>query len=158
MAKPLTHAKPSSSVAGLLELAVGRQAIAPGSGDNVRFAREAWASQSPPGSAEGDAIRASNEVHSISRQFSLTPQADKTLKALLEACGESLGLELKQSELLRAILMAMDAASVPILVEIRTIGRIKRLKNERANAPLQHEMELRLAKAILGGIRAHAGM
>lgn len=152
MAKQLTRARPTSSVAGLLESSIGRQVMGPVLANAARFPActpiDLHRAEMPhPGS-----LRPSAPALSISRQFNLTPGADKSLKRLLAACGEALGLELKQSELLRAILLALETRAGEISAQLHQIGGIRRVKNERANAHLQEEMERRIAEAILAGL------
>jgi hypothetical protein len=103
------------------------------------------------GTGEG---RASRQAACIPRQFTLSPLTDRTLKRLIAAYGEATGLDLKHSELLRAILVAVAHAMPELSREAERIGPLRRPKNDRGSEVLRDELERRIAAAFVRGMRA----
>jgi hypothetical protein len=95
----------------------------------------------------------SGEVPSIPRQFSLTPKTDRTFKRLIATYAASTGLELKHSELLRAILIAVEHAMPELLREAQEIGALRRPKNDRGREGEREALERRVARGFLAGMR-----
>lgn len=90
----------------------------------------------------------------IHRQFLFTPSTDETLKDLIRAFSRATGIDLKGSEMLRALMIALKHAAPELEREAARIGRLKRPKNDRGNEYLREQLERRLAQAIIAGIRA----
>lgn len=154
MPKPLTKPPATSSVANMLD---------PGVGAHVTAKPMAVAPATPPTPvqtnpvperANQDEIRPSGEVPDIPRQFTLTSRTDRALKRLVSTYTEATGLDLKHSELLRAILVAAEHAMPELTREAQGIGRLRRPKNDRGREAEREELERRIAKAFLSGMRA----
>lgn len=158
MPKVLTKPQPTSSVAKMLE---------PGVGAHVTAKPEAVTQSERPlpvqpmalvQKANQDEIQPSGEVPDIPRQFTLTAKTDRTLKRLIATYSEATGMELKHSELLRAVLLAVEHAMPELEREARGIGRLKRPKNDRGREAEREALEQRIAKAFLAAMRATAAM
>ena len=149
MAKPLTKPQPRSSVSNMLDLSVGAAALSapPQPAESQEISTPVQAVALPPAPAE-------EEVASIHRQFILTRSADETLKKVLQIYSKATGLDLKASELLRALLLALEHVAPELEREAARIGRLKRPKNERSNKALRDELERNIARAIVSGARA----
>ncbi len=150
MAKPLTKPQPQSSVSNMLDLAVGAAAI------STPHKREGItptpvANEILPLPAHTDAT---GEPANIHRQFILTGATDETLKRLVSIYSKATGIDLKASEVMRAMLMALEHAAPELEREAVHIGRLKRPKNERGKEALRDQLERRIASAIIAGTRA----
>lgn len=158
MPKPLTKPQPTSSVAKMLE---------PGVGAHVTARPEAVTQSERPlpvqpmalvQKANQDEMQPSGEVPDIPRQFTLTAKTDRTLKRLIAAYSEATGMELKHSELLRAVLLSIEHAMPELEREARSIGRLKRPKNDRGRESEREQLERRIASAFLSGLRSASAM
>lgn len=94
------------------------------------------------------------EPANIHRQFILTRSADETLKKLVRIYSRAGGVDLKGSEVMRAVLIALEHAAPELEREAARIGRLKRPKNDRGNEGLRDRLERRIARAIIAGARA----
>ena len=94
------------------------------------------------------------EPANIHRQFILTRSADDTLKKLVRIYSRAGGVDLKGSEVMRAVLVALEHAAPELEREAVRIGRLKRPKNDRGNEGLRDRLERRIARAIIAGLRA----
>ena len=98
--------------------------------------------------------KTNGEPTNIYRQFILTISTDETLKKILNIYSKATGVDLKASEVMRAMLIALDHAIPELEREAARIGRLKRPKNERGNEELRDQLERRIASAIIAGTRA----
>ena len=152
MPKPLDKPQPSSSVANMLDLGVGAAALAkPSRRENVL--PTPVANELPPQPAPSPAEPA-GEPANIHRQFILTRPADETLKKLVRIYSRAGGVDLKSSEVMRAVLVALEHAAPELEREAARIGKLKRPKNDRGNEGLRDRLERRIARAIIAGLRA----
>jgi hypothetical protein len=151
MPKPLDKPQPSSSVANMLDLGVGAAALAkPSRRENVPptpVANNLPPHPAPPAEPPG-------ELANIHRQFILTRSADETLKRLVRIYSRAGGVDLKSSEVMRAVLVALEHASPELEREAARIGKLKRPKNDRGNEGLRDRLERRIARVIIAGLRA----
>ena len=90
----------------------------------------------------------------VMRQFQLTPSADATLQEMIAAYSQATGLELTRSEFLRAVLHALSPAVALHEREARTIGRLKRPKNEAWLFNRRDEIEHAIARAFVAAMLA----
>lgn len=90
----------------------------------------------------------------VMRQFQLTPSADATLQEVIAAYSQATGLEMTRSEFLRAVLHALSHTVGFHEREARTIGRLKRPKNEARLFNMRDELERSIAKAFAAAMRA----
>src|ERR687894_299696 len=149
MPKPLDKPQPSSSVANMLDLGVGAAALAkPTRRENVP--PTPVANDIPPQPAPAEPA---GEPANIHRQFILTRSADETLKKLVRIYSRAGGVDLKSSEVMRAVLIALGHAAPELEREAARIGRLKRPKNERGNEGLRDRLERRIARAIVAGMK-----
>lgn len=150
MAKPLTKPQRQSSVSNMLDLAVGAAALSkPATRESIAPTPITNDFSLPPKHR-----KASGEATNIYRQFILTTSTDETLKKVLSIYSRATGIDLKASEVMRAVLMALDHATPELEREATRIGRLKRPKNERGNEELRDQLERRIASAIIAGTRA----
>ena len=150
MPKPLDKPQPTSSVANMLDLGVGAAALAkPPRRENVP--PTSVANEIPP---QPVPFEPPGEPANIHRQFILTRSADETLKKLVRIYSRAGGVDLKSSEVMRAVLVALEHASPELEREAARIGRLKRPKNDRGNEGLRDRLERRIARAIIAGLRA----
>jgi hypothetical protein len=150
MPKPLDKPQPTSSVANMLDLGVGAAALAkPPRRENVPPTPVANDIPPQPTPAEP-----AGEPANIHRQFILTRSADETLKKLVRIYSRAGGVDLKSSEVMRAVLIALEHAAPELEREAARIGRLKRPKNDRGNEGLRDRLERRIARAIIAGARA----
>ena len=150
MPKPLDKPQPTSSVANMLDLGVGAAALAkPPRRENVP--PTSVANEIPPQPVPAEPP---GEPANIHRQFILTRSADETLKKLVRIYSRAGGVELKSSEVLRAVLVALEHAAPELEREATRIGRLKRPKNDRGNEGLRDRLERRIARASIPGVRA----
>ena len=151
MPKPLDKPQPSSSVANMLDLGVGAAALAkPSRRENVPptpVANDLPPQPAPPAESSG-------EPANIHRQFILTRSADETLKKLVRIYSRAGGVDLKSSEVMRAVLVALEHAAPELEREAARIGKLKRPKNDRGNEGLRDRLERRIARVIIAGLRA----
>jgi hypothetical protein len=163
MAKTLQRTMPTSSVANLLDPSVSAQVVArqdrytpaslprvtpefAASFESTAFPRLAEPSQSP--------VQPTGEVPDIARQFTLTRSTDRTLKRIVEVFADATGLELRHSELLRAILYAAALALPALIEEASKIGPLRRPKNERGREAQREAVERRIAFAFAAALRS----
>ena len=150
MPKPLDKPQPTSSVANMLDLGVGAAALAkPSRRENVL--PTPVANDIPPQPVQAEPPGESANIH---RQFILTRSADDTLKKLVRIYSRAGGVDLKSSEVMRAVLIALEHAAPELEREAARIGRLKRPKNDRGNEGLRDRLERRIARAIIAGLRA----
>jgi hypothetical protein len=150
MPKPLDKPQPTSSVANMLDLGVGAAALAkPPRRENVP--PTSVANEIPP---QPVPFEPPGEPANIHRQFILTRSADDTLKKLVRIYSRAGGVDLKSSEVMRAVLVALEHAAPELEREAARIGRLKRPKNDRGNEGLRDRLERRIARAIIAGLRA----
>jgi len=90
-------------------------------------------------------------VPEVPRQFTLTASTDRTLKRLITVYGDATGLDLKHSELLRAVLLAVEHAMPELSREAQGIGRLRRPKNDRGREGEREALERCIAKAFVRG-------
>jgi hypothetical protein len=157
MAKTLNRPQPTSSVASMLQPAIGLALMAkpePATTPIVPIPTPTMPDEERP---RGGEIRPSGpvtgEVPSIARQFTLTPRTNRTLKQLVATYSEAIGLDLKHSELLRAILVAVEHAMPELLREALEIGTLRRPKNDRGREGEREHLERRIARSFLAGMR-----
>lgn len=93
------------------------------------------------------------ESANIHRQFILTRSADETLKKLVRIYSRAGGVDLKSSEVMRAVLIALEHAAPELEREATRIGKLKRPKNDRGNEGLRDRLERRIARAIIAGLK-----
>ena len=150
MAKPLSKPQASSSVANMLDLGVGAAALAKPPKRELTLPTPI-ANEIPPQppTAEPD-----GEPANIHRQFILTSSTDETLKKLVNIYSKATGIDLKGSEVMRSVLIALEHAAPELEREAAHIGRLRRPKNERGNEGLREQLERRIARAIIAGTRA----
>ncbi len=150
MAKPLTKPQRQSSVSNMLDLAVGAAALSkPSARESTKptpIANEI--PQTPRLNTK------TGEQTNIHRQFILTSSTDETLKKIVGIYSRATGTDLKASEIMRAVLIALEHAAPELEREAGHIGRLKRPKNERGNEDLREQLERRIARAIIAGARA----
>lgn len=150
MPKPLDKPQPTSSVANMLDLGVGAAALAkPPRRESVP--PTPVANEIPP---QPVAAEPPGELANIHRQFILTRSADETLKKLVRIYSRAGGVDLKSSEVVRAVLTALEHAAPELEREAARIGKLKRPKNDRGNEGLRDRLERRIARAIIAGLRA----
>jgi|GEM_PF-2200488 len=157
MPVPLTKPQATSSVANMLERGVGAHVLAKPEAMTPPNRTTPVHTVTISERANQNEIRPSGEVPDIPRQFTLTAKTDRILKRLVRTYSEATGMDLKHSELLRAILIAADHAMPEIVREAQGIGPLRRPKNDRGREAEREELERRIAKAFLAGMRA-AGM
>jgi len=150
MAKPLTKPQRQSSVSNMLDLSVGAAAL---SKPSVRESTAPTPITSETGSVP-KRNTTTGEPTNIYRQFILTGSTDETLKKLLSIYSKATGVDLKASEVMRAVLIALEHAVPELEREATRIGRLKRHKNERGNEDLRNQLERRIAGSIIAGTRA----
>lgn len=153
MPKFLTRQQPTSSVAAMLEPGVTAHVMARPEPNKAAIPNLSLQSTTESVNPRVAQIQSSGETPSVSRQFTLTPSADRVLKRLIAIYGEATDLDLKYSELLRAILFAAEHALPELVREAAHIGKLKRPKNDRGNAALRDELERRIARGFLAGMR-----
>lgn len=150
MAKPLTKPQRQSSVSNMLDVAVGAAALSkPSSQESTAPTSIANELTSLP-----KRNKTNGEPTNIHRQFILTNSTDETLKKILSIYSKATGVDLKASEVMRAVLIALEHAAPELDREAARIGRLKRPKNERGNEDLRDQLERRIASAIIAGTRA----
>jgi hypothetical protein len=158
MAKALKKEPPTSSVAGLLDVNIGAAAIKPPQNTDAQMRtppeRQVPEGQVSPPPAPLPEPGPIVESTSVMRQFSLSHSTSETLKELVEVYSRASGLDLKLSEVLRAVLVALDHAMPELRREAVHIGRLKRPKHERGNEGLRDELDRKIARAIVAGMRA----
>lgn len=151
MPKPLTKKQPTSSVANMLEPGIGAAAITKPPEQVEPILPTPITNQLPPPLIS---TKPMGEAANVLRQFSLTPSTDRTLKRLVTIYSAATNLDLKASEVLRAVLVALEHAVPELEREAGQIGPLKRPKHERGNEALRDQLERRIARAIIAGTRA----
>lgn len=84
----------------------------------------------------------------------VTARTDRVLKRLVSTYSDATRIDLKHSEVLRAILVAVEHAMPELLREANGIGVIRRPKNDRGREAEREQLERRIAKAFVAGMRA----
>ena len=151
MPKPLTKKQPTSSVASMLEPGIGAAAISKPPEQVEPILPTPITNQLPPQPIISQPV---GEQSNVLKQFSLTPSTDRTLKRLVSIYSNAASLDLKASEVLRAVLVALEHAIPELEREAAQIGPLKRPKHERGNEALRDQLERRIARAIIAGTRA----
>lgn len=145
MPQPLLRAQPTSSVAAMLDHGVGAQVTAktqPASASAKRSETAPDHSKSLP-----------STVAVVPRQFLLSAKSDGVLKRLQHVFAENTGLELRQSELLRAMLLAVEQLMPEIESESATVGPLRRPKNGLGSDSAQSMLERRIGEVVLVAAR-----
>lgn len=163
MAKTLQRPMPTSSVANLLDPSVSAQVVArqdrhtpappPRVTPEFALSIEATAFPRLTGPIQSP-VQPTGEVPDIPRQFTLTTSTDRTLKRIVEVFADATGLELRHSELLRAILFSAAAVMPALRHEASKIGPLRRPKNERGREAQREAVERRIAHAIASALRS----
>lgn len=152
MPKPLHHAPPTSSVAAMLERGVGDAIITKipfaVPSQHIGLGAAITTALSPAGPLDSG-------LPSVPRQFLLSPACDATLRTMQLTFAETTCLHLRQSELLRAILIALQELMPQIRHEAASLGCLRRPKNDRNSGDAQEALERRLADALLAAARSH---
>jgi len=158
MPKELKHKQPTSSLAHLLSTQSLESATAVAEPERSSSAagtvvaritpkEKPQPAPLPPGEPTG-------EPANIPRQFGLTKTGDKTLKDLVKVYSEAVGFELSNAEVFRGLLHGVQHA-LPILKrEARHMGHQKRFKNSTGNEALRDDLERKVGKAFVSGMRA----
>lgn len=149
MPQPLLRPQPTSSVAAMLERGVGASVVAK---------PQSAATPDAPALVQStptlcDATPSHTAPASIPRQFLLSVECDTALKAIQLVFADAAGIHLRQSELLRAILIAMDQLLPGIRREATNLGRMRRPKNDRQSEQAQEALERRIADVLLTACR-----
>lgn len=155
MAKPLSSMPPTSSVAKLLEPGVGVAALrpVPPASPGEPAAPHAGTQARPHAEAPG-AARQTGEPADIKREFTLTRAADDALTEFLAVFQRATGCKLHSSHLMRAVLRALRHAAPEIEREAGRLGPLKRPSNAVGREAERDEFEVRIAAAIVAGMRA----
>ena len=158
MAKPLTKPQATSSVAAMLQRGVGAQALARPEQRPSPVLPTPIIPQTPGPIAVFPKERPTlpSDPPDTLRQFALTSKLDRVLKKVVSIYSEATELDLKHSEVIRAILMAFDHAMPELTREASSIGTLRRPKNDRGNELIRDQMERKIARAIIAGMRAAA--
>lgn len=141
MPQPLLRPQPSSSVASMLEHGVGAQVTAK--------THPAPASAKQPETTPDHPTPHPPTVAVVPRQFLLSAKSDGVLKRLQHVFAANTGLELRQSELLRAMLLAVEQLMPEIESESAAVGPLHRPKNGRGSEPAQSMLERRIGEVVL---------
>lgn len=158
MPKELTRKQPSSSLANILaETSVGSATGVPGVHAPVA-ATDKIAGTIKPVTKPAPADYPTGEPANIPRQFGLTKAADSVLRELVRVYGNAVGFDLTNAEVLRGVLYAVQHAMPTLSREARHIGKQKRFKNSRGNEALRDELERKIGKAFVAGMRAASEM
>jgi hypothetical protein len=158
MPKELKHEQPTSSLAHLLSTETLDSATAVAGDDHgkpkagkvagtIRPAEFPKPLEAPSGEPTG-------EPTNIPRQFHLTKSADTTLKQLVRIYSDAVGFELSNAEVLRSVLHGVNHAMPTLKREVRHMGKQKRFKNSRGNEALRDDLERKIGKAYVAGMRA----
>jgi hypothetical protein len=143
MAKPLSAAVPSSSVARLLE--AGAASAATSTPPRLIPAR---AAPRPEVAAEPAASAP------IKREFVLTPAADEALRQAVIVYQRAVGGSVTNSHFLRAVLQVVAHAMPEIERQAGELGPMKRPSNARADEARREQFERRLADTLCRAFRA----
>jgi hypothetical protein len=154
MAKPLVKPQPRSSVAGMLERGVGAQALVKPPERISTILPTPIAEQGQTSNIERSPQAVLREIEIIPRQFTLRANSDRVLKDVVSVYSSATGLDLKHSEFLRSVLIAVEHAMPEITREAKLIGRLKRPKNDRGTEEIREQMERIIAKAFVAAMRA----
>src|SRR5262245_58093529 len=168
MAKRLERLQPSSSIANVLDLDAARAAIGEPSRHQLvvtaidpgaeHDGQEPSPAPVPSGAAQAQSSVAptaapTGEFPRVMRQIKLTPTADATLQAVIDAYSRATGLELTRSEFVRALILALGHTSGLHEREARGIGRLRRPKNEARLFHKRDELERSIARAFIAAMR-----
>jgi hypothetical protein len=158
MPKELKHEQPTSSLAHLLSSETLDSATAVVSDDGAKPKPGKVASIIKPAEfpkpVETPSGEPTGEPTNIPRQFHLTKAADTTLKQLVRIYSDAVGFELSNAEVLRGLLHGVSHAVPTLKREARHIGHQRRFKNSRGNEALRDELERKVGKAFVSGMRA----
>lgn len=181
MPKDLNRPQPSSSIANALDNALDMEASRAAMGHST--VRQVVSTNTTPAatpvaapalrlaSAAGSAVLASpapaatpappalstaptGELPTVKRQFQLTASADQILKRLIDAYSDATGLDITGSELFRAMLYGMEHTPELHEREARTLGTLRRAKNDPWLLHKRDELEKKLARAFVAAMRA----
>lgn len=158
MPKELTRKQPSSSLANVLaEASVGPAIASPGlhapkpSEHKIVGVIQPPEKPAPTGEPTG-------EPANIHRQFGLTKTADQTLRELIELYSTAVGFDLTNAEVFRGVLHGIKHAMPMLKREARHIGKQKRFKNSKGNEALRDQLEQKVGRAFVAGMRAASDM
>ena len=159
MPEPLKKEQPSSSVATILLTDVARRAINP---ERPQAPRPTPAQEIPepeprvtrPEPRPAAPTQPTGEPADVMRQFQLTPAADATLRRVMRAYSESSGVDLNRSEFLRAVLHVLEHSIPQHERAARSLGTLRRPKNDPWQLHKRDELERRLARAIQEAFRS----
>ncbi|MBU0716952.1 MAG: hypothetical protein KJ749_01780 [Planctomycetes bacterium] len=98
------------------------------------------------------------EPANIPRQFGLTKTADDALRQLVGLYSDAVGFDLTNSEAFRGVLHAVEHAMPMLKREAKFIGKHKRVKNSKGNEAFRDELERKIGKAFVAGMRAASEM
>lgn len=158
MAEPLKREQPSSSVMTIFRKDAARAAVAlPGSHPPVAPPTELISPERPPVHPEARpaaAMEPTGQPADVLRQFQLTASADAALKRVMRTYGEASGLDLNRSEFVRSLVRVLEHAIPQHELSARTIGALRRPKNDPWLLHKRDELEQRLARAIHSALRS----
>ncbi len=181
MPKDLKRPQPSSSIANALDNALdidasraamgqpsARQVVStnaapaatPAGAPTLRLASgggaAALASPAPAATPAAPPLSTAptGELPTVKRQFQLTASADQVLKRLIDAYSDATGLDITGSEFFRAMLYGMEHTVELHEREARTLGALRRAKNDPWLLHKRDELEKKLAHAFVAAMRA----
>ena len=158
MPKELTRKQPSSSLANILEeSSIGSATGVPSVHAPVVTPEKVVGTIRPAGKP-APADQPTGEPANIPRQFGLTKTADDALRELVGLYSTAVGFDLTNSEVFRGVLHAMEHAMPMLNREAKLIGKHKRFKNSKGNEDLRDELERKIGKAFVAGMRAASEM
>ena len=158
MPEPLKKEQPSSSVATIFRKDVARAAVG-AIGAHAPVAPPLEVPEPEPRIARPEPRPAAptqptGEPADVMRQFQLTPAADATLRRVMRAYSESSGVDLNRSEFLRAVLHVLEHSIPQHERAARSVGTLRRPKNDPWQLHKRDELERRLARAIQEAFRS----
>lgn len=158
MAEPLRREQPSSSVATLFRKDVARAAVA-APGLHTPVAPPPVEERPPepverPQTRPAVAVAPTGEPTNVLRQFQLTATADATLRRVMRAYSDASGLDLNRSEFLRALISVLEHSIPQHERAARSVGSLRRPKNDPWLLHKRDELERRLARALHEAFRA----
>jgi len=159
MPEPLKREQPSSSVATIFRKDVARAALSAAPTHAPVVPPIAEAPEPEPRLARPEPRPAAptqptGEPADVMRQFQLTPAADATLRRVMRSYSEASGLDLNRSEFLRALIHVLEHSIPHQERAARSVGTLKRPKNDPWLLHKRDELERRLARALQEAFRA----
>ena len=159
MPEPLKKEQPSSSVATIFRKDVARAALsaAPVHAPVAPPVEEVPAPEpriTRPEPRPAAPTQPTGELANVMRQFQLTPAADATLRRVMRAYSEGSGLDLNRSEFLRAVIHVLEHTIPHQERAARSVGTLKRPKNDPWLLHKRDELERRLARALQEAFRS----